>query len=101
MDETDGVPDSTPPPPGSDSLVVKQAVADLAKRLGLEPAEIEVVDVEEVTWRDGSLGCARPDVMYTQALIDGSRITLRVGETAYEYHSGSSGAPGLCEKPTE
>ena len=101
MDEPDAAPDSPAPPPGSDSLAVKQAVADLAERLGLAPAEVVVVDVAEVTWRDGSLGCARPDVMYTQALIDGSRITLRVGETAYEYHSGSSGLAALCEKPTE
>ena len=56
--------------------------------------------MQEVTWRDGSLGCAKPDLLYTQALVDGSRITLRVAGTTYEYHSGGS-RPFLCKNPTE
>ncbi len=68
---------------------------------GAPHADIEVVSVEEVTWRDGSRGCAEPGMAYTQALIDGSRITLRVGTTTYEYHSGGSQPPSRCEKPTE
>src|SRR5690606_1684922 len=33
------------------------AVADLAARLDVEPADVAVVSVEAVTWRDSSLGC--------------------------------------------
>lgn len=99
MDESDT--SSPTPVPGADSAEVGQAVADLAGRLGVDPEQVEVVAVEEVTWRDGSRGCARKGVMYTQALIDGSRITLRVGARTYEYHSGGPGAPALCEHPTE
>ena len=89
------------PPPGADSPAVRQSVADLAASLGVDEADVEVVAVEEVTWSDGSRGCARPGVMYTQALIDGSRITLRVDGTTYEYHAGGSGPPALCEQPTQ
>ncbi len=90
---------STPAPqPGG---AVDQAVADLAGRLGVEPDDVEVVATEEVTWSDGSRGCAKKGMNYTMSLIDGSRITLRVGGTTYEYHSGGSGGPFLCEQPTQ
>jgi hypothetical protein len=39
--------------------------------------------------------------MYTQALVPGSRITLRVGERTYEYHAGWEQAPFLCEDPSQ
>lgn len=88
---------SSSPPAGS----VAAAVADLAGVLGVDATEVEVVAVDEVTWRDGSRGCAQPGTSYTQALVDGSRISLRVGTTTYEYHSGGSQPPSRCEKPTE
>ncbi len=60
-----------------------------------------VVAVEAVTWRDGSLGCAKPGTMYTQALVEGQRITLAVGDEEYAYHSGGDRDPFLCEDPTQ
>ncbi|MDP3893158.1 hypothetical protein [Nocardioides sp.] len=78
-----------------------EAVADLVARLDLGEEQVEVVAVEEVTWRDGSLGCAEPDMMYTQALVDGTRITLRAEGTTYEYHAGGTTPAFLCEAPTE
>jgi hypothetical protein len=80
---------------------VEEAVADLAARLDVDATTIEVVSQEAVTWRDGSLGCAKPGFSYTQALVEGSRITLRVDGTDYEYHSGGSRPPSLCDKPTQ
>ena len=80
---------------------VVRAVDDLAAGLGVDAGEVEVVSVEEVTWRDGSRGCAEPGMAYTQALIDGSRITLRAGGRTYEYHSGGSQPPARCDKPTQ
>ena len=77
------------------------AVADLATRLDVDAASIEVLSEEAVTWRNGSLGCAKAGFAYTQALVDGSRIILRADGTDYEYHSGGSRPPFLCEKPTE
>ena len=73
MDPTTS-PSGTPAPRD-----VVRAVDDLAATLGIDAGEVEVVSVEEVTWRDGSRGCAQPGMAYTQALIDGSRITLRAG----------------------
>lgn len=88
---------ATSPAPGP----TEAAVADLATRLGIEPAAVEVVSVEEVTWRDGSLGCAQPGMAYTQALVPGSRIVLRADGAEHEYHQGGSKPPFRCAEPTQ
>ena len=97
---TDEPTDERGPAP-SYSPLVAQAVADLAATQGVDVAAIELVAEEEVTWRDGSLGCARRGVMYTQALVEGSRIVLRLDGTDYEYHSGGGSKPFLCPRPTQ
>ncbi|RYB94028.1 hypothetical protein EUA93_06480 [Nocardioides oleivorans] len=113
-----GCTDDTDPPPSEETAVdatdpssqattgsaspdVRASVDDLAARLGVDAGEVEVVAVEQVTWRDGSRGCATAGDMYTQALVDGARITLRVDGTDHEYHSGGAQPPALCEDPTE
>ncbi len=80
---------------------VTRATADLAERLGVPVGSVRLVAQEEVTWRDGSLGCAQPDFSYTQSLTPGSRITLQVGGRDYEYHAGGPAGPFLCAEPTE
>ncbi|MDP9443966.1 MAG: hypothetical protein M3P83_06315 [Actinomycetota bacterium] len=75
------------------------AVRDLAHRLGVAPEQVHVLNVEDVTWRDGSLGCPQPGMMYPQVLTPGRRIVLESGGERYEYHSGSGREPFLCEHP--
>jgi hypothetical protein len=95
-------PSSSPSSPSSSAPAdAVRAAEDLAATLDVGVDEVEVVSTEEVTWRDGSRGCAKPGEMYTQALVDGLRITLSAGGRTYEYHSGGSQPPMLCEKPTE
>lgn len=96
-----GSPSMSPTTSPSDRSVREQAVADLATRLSVPESEVEVLSEEEVTWRDGSLGCAEEGMSYTQALVDGSRLVLEVDGTRYAYHSGGTRAPFLCEEPTE
>ena len=84
--------------PRADSLSAL-AVTDLASRLGIPETDIVVLSEENVTWRDGSLGCPRPGMMYTQALVEGSRIVLRAGGRDYSYHSGAGKPPFYCEDP--
>jgi hypothetical protein len=93
---------STPDPALGDR---EYAIADLRARLG-NAAEIEFVSQEEVTWRDGSLGCPQPGWSYTQALVNGTRIVLRHDGILYEYHSGGQRRPFYCapqfvEPPSE
>jgi hypothetical protein len=79
--------------------VAADALQDLSRRLGVQTSEISVVSVEEVTWRDGSIGCPRPGMMYPQALTDGSRVVLDTGGRQYEYHAGGRRSAFLCENP--
>jgi hypothetical protein len=98
VDPTDGPsedPSSTADPR------VTAAVDDLAERLGLEPDQIIVGPLEDVTWSDGSIGCPKPGEQYTQALIDGQRIILTVTGTEYFYHSEGDGDFFYCEQPVD
>jgi hypothetical protein len=76
--------------------LIREAVRDAAQRSNLTPYEIVLVSAAAVTWPDGALGCPRPDVMYTQALVPGYRIVLQAGEQLLNYHAGSRGSPRYC-----
>jgi hypothetical protein len=78
--------------------LVDQAVADLATRLKIDASSIVTVSAQPMEWPDGSLGCPQPGMLYTQVMVDGALIQLSVDGTSYSYHSGSSGAPFLCQK---
>lgn len=93
-------PSREPSPTAGPTGLATRAVADLATRLDVEVSSIEVVSDEAVTWSDGSLGCAKPGMVYTQALVEGARIVLRLEEKDYEYHSSGDSQPFWCEKPT-
>jgi hypothetical protein len=76
--------------------IVAPAQADLARRLGVEPDELEVISAEVVTWPDGSMGCPEPGMSYTQALVEGSKVVLGHDDRVYVYHAGEDGEPFLC-----
>ena len=87
------------PPPFDAPLekVVTQAKEDLAKRLAININQVNLVELQSVTWPDGSLGCPQPGMAYTQVTVDGLLIRLSAGANSYEYHSGGGRAPFLCE----
>lgn len=87
--------------PPEASASAQAAVADAATRFGVQA---QVVAVERVTWRDGSLGCPQPDMAYTQALVPGWRLTLAAGEKRFDYHASERGRvvhcpPGRAQPP--
>jgi hypothetical protein len=63
---------------------------------GRDVSELVVESAEPVTWSDGSLGCPRPDMSYTQALVPGYRIRIRSGERMLDYHASQRGQFVLC-----
>ncbi len=81
------------------NAMVQKAVDDLAARLGVEASSIQAGSLEPVMWRDGSMGCPKPGMQYTQALIPGYRIMLSDGSRTYWYHGRKDGEPFLCENP--
>ena len=78
---------------------VGKAKDDLAKLLGVDAAQIDLVEYQAVTWRDGSLGCPKPGMAYTQALQEGYRIQLQVEGILYNYHGASRRDPFYCQSP--
>jgi hypothetical protein len=97
---TDGPAERPPaesPPDVSD--FVASATADLAERLGVDPAAIGVVLTEQVTWRSSALGCPEPDRGYLDVLTPGQRTVLTYDGIEYHYHGGEQ--PFLCAAPEE
>ena len=77
--------------------LVQAARADAAKRSGLAPMQLQLVLAEVVTWPNGSLGCPRPCMLYTDALVPGYRVKLKVGNQLWDYHASErGGGPVLC-----
>lgn len=76
--------------------MIEAARADAAQRTGLAAEALEVRSAEAVVWPDGSLGCARPGVRYTMALVSGYRIQIQAGEQLLDYHAAQAGQLLLC-----
>lgn len=101
----DDVPSPVPPvlaegdvDPGLLPYATK-AVADLAARLGVDPAGVSVRAAASVVWPDRSMGCGRPGMAYAQVMTDGAIIELGVDGLVYRYHSGESRSPFPCSLP--
>jgi hypothetical protein len=92
-----GTPNPTPDP--ALQSFVEPARADLARRLGVGAASIELIEARSVVWPDRSLGCPQPGVEYPQVRQEGLLIRFRVGGRVYQYHGGGGRAPFLCERP--
>lgn len=75
---------------------VAAARSNLAERLDVDESEINVVDARRVTWPNGAMGCPEPDMMYTQALVEGFFILLEAEQERHAYHAGRDGRPFYC-----
>ena len=71
--------------------------ADAAERAGVDPEAIEVLQAENVTWNDGSLGCPEPGMNYTMALVDGYHVILAAEGEEFDYRATGDGSFRLCE----
>jgi hypothetical protein len=76
--------------------MISLALADAARRTQRDVSTLVVVSADPVTWPDGSIGCPRPGMMYSQALVPGYRIRIRAGGELLDYHAGRSGSPFHC-----
>jgi hypothetical protein len=72
-------------------------VADAATVAGVDPGSVTLVSVKPVTWMDGSLGCPKPGVMYTQAVVPGFQVIVRAGDRKLDYRVGRSGTAKRCD----
>lgn len=75
--------------------------ADLATRQKARVDDIEVLRAQAVVWRDGSLGCPEPGLMYTQALVDGYWVVLGLHGKEWDYRAGDRTHFLLCERKSK
>ncbi len=59
----------------------------LARRLGVDVAEIELVNVERVDWQDSCLGYGSPVELCAQVITPGYRVIVKTAGTSYEFHT--------------
>jgi hypothetical protein len=81
--------------PAEAQPAVNAAAADVARRFAMKP---RLVELERVTWSDGSLGCPQPGMNYTQAVVPGWRIVLATGSRSLEYHANDAGRVVHCPR---
>jgi len=89
-----------PPTPQNSNLdhLTQLAIADLAQRLELDPNLVHVIEAQEVTWMDASLGCSQPGMMYAQVQTAGYLIKLEANSWIYEYHTDTNQQVVICEE---
>ncbi len=79
---------------------VVAALADAAGRQGVAPEQVLIARWSPVTWNDGSIGCPEKGRAYTQALVDGELLVLRVGTGLLQYHAATDRPFTYCASPT-
>jgi hypothetical protein len=98
--EAPSLPVSTTAPGTLPDATLATIVADAATVAGVDPASVTVVSVKPVTWMDGSLGCPKPGVMYTQVVVPGFRVIVKAGERTLDYRVGRAGTAKRCDSGT-
>ncbi|MDN3918854.1 hypothetical protein [Roseateles violae] len=82
--------------PGSDEAATLAAIAravraDAARAWQAGDPMALSVEIVAVDWADASLGCPRPGLSYTQALVPGWRLLVRDGAREAVYHASHRG----------
>ncbi|MBI2595527.1 hypothetical protein HYW46_02200 [Candidatus Daviesbacteria bacterium] len=97
-------PSSTPSPtlptniPAEAKTLVQLAINEAAKQALVDPSKVQIISVEKMEWSDGSLGCPKPGMAYTQAIVSGYLITLEVTGRRLEYHTDNGQLLELCSQ---
>ena len=77
---------------------VEFAKKDLSERLSVSVDSIKLSGSRRVNWRSGALGCPKPGMSYTDALVPGVQILLQVNSMIHAYHSSFDGEPFYCPR---
>jgi hypothetical protein len=84
------------------SQLLDQAKAQAAQALGVPPDQVVVDRVEQVQWRDSSLGCAEAGKVYAQVITPGVRVVLSGGGKRVEVHADANGQRIVtCQNPSQ
>ena len=64
----------------------------LAQQMGVDPADVAVLEAEPVDWPDSCLGAGGPEEMCAAVITPGYRIVLEVNGDQYVYHTNEDGS---------
>ena len=78
--------------------VRRAVVSDAARRFRVAESAVVLVRAEQITWRDGSLGCPQPGQMYAQSLVRGFRVVATTAEGEFLYHTDAHGQVLVCSR---
>ncbi|MEH1900673.1 MAG: hypothetical protein V7L04_04470 [Nostoc sp.] len=82
--------------------VANAVLGDLAHRQGILTKELQIIDYNQQTWRNGCLELPQPDEFCTQALVPGWLVVVSNGKQNWIYHTNQTGsAVRLNEKANE
>ncbi|MBG1265046.1 hypothetical protein [Nostoc sp. WHI] len=71
--------------------VANAVLQDLARRQGILTRELEIIDYNQQTWRNGCLQLPQPDELCTQAVVPGWRVAVSNGKQTWIYHTNRNG----------
>jgi hypothetical protein len=77
---------------------IEFAKTDLAARLNVPLETVALSAARRVNWRSGALGCPKPGMNYTDALVPGAQIFLQVNNMIHAYHAKFDGKPFYCPR---
>ena len=83
-------------PPGILEPILEPILNEAAALAKVDRDQLVLVRAESVVWNDGSLGCPKPGTMYTQALVNGYWVVVKVGDQTYDFRVSSGGSFILC-----
>lgn len=94
------LPTGPVPEPVQEREDIQEAVKAEAERRSVDISKVEVAGYADVTWRDGSIGCPEPGMMYTMALVPGHQLILDVDGELASYHAAEGKPFSYCANPT-
>tara|TARA_Y100000031_G_scaffold157128_1_gene216431 strand:- start:2637 stop:3236 length:600 start_codon:yes stop_codon:yes gene_type:complete len=77
---------------------VELAYAALDSQRGAKAEDTELVHVARFNWPSSAIGCPKPGLQYTQAIVPGFLVLLRHGNRQYRVHIGR-GRAVICDFP--
>lgn len=91
----DGTPQAETPAPSPTPVefpsMLTQVISFLNQEYGIQPADIQIVEIEEMQWPDSCLGAAQPGEMCLQVITPGFRAVLDTPQGRFVFHTDESG----------
>lgn len=80
----------------SEKEATELAITTLSEEIGVDRKDIELIHLSRFNWPDSALGCPKPGMSYTQAIVPGYLVLLKNGVNQYRVHLGD-GRGLVCE----